>query len=133
MHGFGVCRPRQRTKLVVPLHPDPKEIVAQGRKSHLIILTTSHGRPFTPAGLGGWMADKIAAARLPDECVTHRLRKAATWRPADAGCTTLQIMAVTGHKSLQEVERCTRETGRSARAATRKLTRRQANKDSQTT
>ena len=45
----------------------------------------------------------------------------------------MQIMAITGHKSLQEVERYTREAAqeRSAREAIRKLERRTVNKDSQ--
>ena len=77
------------------------------------------------------MADKIAAAGLPDECVTHGLRKAAARRLADAGCSTLMIMAVTGHQSLKEVERYTRaaEQKRLATAAIALLSRRTENND----
>jgi integrase len=77
------------------------------------------------------MADKIAAAGLPDECVTHGLRKAAARRLADAGCSTLMIMAVTGHQSLKEVERYTRaaEQKRLATAAIALLPRRTENND----
>ncbi|GBR37695.1 hypothetical protein AA101099_0837 [Neoasaia chiangmaiensis NBRC 101099] len=38
----------------------------------------------------------------------HGLRKAAARRLAEAGCTTHQIAAITGHKTLSEVERYTR-------------------------
>jgi hypothetical protein len=69
------------------------------------------------------MAEKIGLAGLADHCVTHGLRKAAARRLAEAGCTTPKIMAITGHKSLQAVERYPRETTqeRSAGAAIRKL------------
>src|SRR5262249_18752227 len=72
-------------------------------------------------------------ARL-DHCVIHGLRKAATRRLAEAGCTTMQIMAVREHKSHQEVDHHTQEAAQqhSAREAIRKLKRRTGNKDSQT-
>src|SRR6516165_6527904 len=78
---------------------------------------------FTPAGIRAWMAEKIGLAGFSGHCVTHGLRKAAARRLAEAGLTTPKIMAITGHKSLQEVERYPRETGqeRSAQAAFRKL------------
>jgi hypothetical protein len=37
------------------------------------------------------------------------LRKAAARRLAEAGCTPHEIMAITGHKTLAEVERYCRE------------------------
>ena len=42
------------------------------------------------------------------ECSSHGLRKACARRLAEAGCSAHQIMAVTGHKTLGEVERYTR-------------------------
>jgi hypothetical protein len=45
---------------------------------------------------------------LPNRCVPHGLRKAACRRLAEVGATAHQIMAVSGHKSLREVERYTR-------------------------
>ena len=41
-------------------------------------------------------------------CKAHGLRKAAARRLAEAGCTANEIAAVTGHKTLAEVERYTR-------------------------
>jgi integrase len=40
----------------------------------------------------------------------HGLRKAAARRLAEAGCTVHEIASVTGHKTLAEVARYTRET-----------------------
>jgi integrase len=55
------------------------------------------------------MAATIGQAGLPDRCVSHGLRKAAARRLADAGCSAHQIVAVTGHQSLKEVERYTKQ------------------------
>ncbi|WP_442859439.1 tyrosine-type recombinase/integrase [Bosea sp. Tri-49] len=53
------------------------------------------------------MADAIDAAGLPERCVTHGIRKAAARRLAEAGCTAHEIASITGHKSLNEVQRYT--------------------------
>jgi integrase len=106
--AIRVAQLKTRVKLEISLHPQLMELLAIWPKDHVVILTTIFGKPFSAPGFGNWMADKIAAAGLPDECVTHGLRKAAARRLAEAGCSTLQIMAVTGHRSLAEVERYTR-------------------------
>src|SRR5690242_5544167 len=41
-------------------------------------------------------------------CPLHGLRKACCRRLAEAGCSTQEIMSISGHKSLDEVERYTR-------------------------
>jgi integrase len=46
-------------------------------------------------------------AGLPERCVAHGLRKAALRRLAEAGGTTKEIAAVSGHRSLSEIERYT--------------------------
>jgi len=73
----------------------------------LSLVGREDGRPLTRAGLTRFMADAIAAADLPAKCVSHGLRKAALRRLAEAGKTTRQIAAVSGHKSLREIERYT--------------------------
>jgi hypothetical protein len=45
---------------------------------------------------------------VSDDTIYRALRKAALTRLADAGCTPHQIMAVSGHDSLKEVERYTK-------------------------
>ena len=67
-------------------------------------------KPFTVDGFSDFMRDAITAAGLPLDCQPHGLRKAAGRQLAEAGCSTKQIMAVLGHKSIAEAERYTRET-----------------------
>jgi integrase len=49
------------------------------------------------------------AAGLPQHCTFHGLRKASLTRLADAGCTAHEIAAISGHRTLAEVERYTRK------------------------
>ena len=61
-------------------------------------------------------------AGLP-QCSAHGLRKAAAAKLAELGCTAHEIMAITGHESIQEVERYTKaaEQKRLAKSAMGKL------------
>ena len=100
----------------------------------MVLLATGRGKPFSTAGFGNWMAHKIAEAGLPERCVTHGLRKAAARRLAEAGCTPHQIMAVTGHRSLSEVEnytRAARQKELAAAAISKQVSAQTGNKDSQ--
>jgi enterobacteria phage integrase len=110
-------------KLVIPLHPVLQRELALHRKTHVVILATEWGQPFTVKGFQNFMSDAIRAAALPEQCKTHGLRKAAARRLAEAGCTAKQIQAITGHKTLAEVERYTRKADqvRLARQAIERL------------
>jgi site-specific recombinase XerD len=84
-------------------------VIAAHRSDHLTFLTTASGAPFTSAGFGNYFRDCCRAAGLPDKCSAHGLRKAACRRLAEAGCSARVIMSISGHKTLAEVERYTRE------------------------
>ena len=84
-------------------------MLEKARHNHVTIVNTEYGKPFTVDGFSSFMRDAIRAAGLPLDCQPHGLRKAAGRRLAEAGCTTKQIMAVLGHKSLAEAERYTKE------------------------
>ena len=84
----------------------------------LTFLVTEYGKPFTAAGFGGWFREMCDAAGLPRRCAAHGLRKAACRRLAEAGCSANIIAAISGHKTLREVERYTQaaDQARMARA-----------------
>ena len=81
----------------------------------LTFLLTDYGRPFaSAAAFGNKFADWCDAAGLePVVCEdgktrnyrAHGLRKAACMQLAHAGCTAPEIMAVSGHASLAEVQK----------------------------
>ncbi len=121
-------------KLWIPVHPALAEVLAAGGRGAGNILKTAHGRPFSSNGFGGFMADKIAAAGLPDRCVTHGLRKAAARRLAEGGCSANEIASITGHATLQEVSRYTKaaDQRKLAKAAISRLSAPAPRRDSQT-
>jgi integrase len=103
-----VVQEKTGAELWIPEHRDLAAELARGEQGHMSLLTKPGGSAFTSDTLGHWFADAIDAAGLPDECVLHGLRKTAARALAEAGCTTHEIAAITGHKSLAEVERYTK-------------------------
>lgn len=102
---------RSPVEVDIPVHPELVSAIEVKRSGHLTFLVTAYGRPFTPSGFGNKFRDWCDQAGL-QHCSAHGLRKAAAVRLAEAGATAHEIMAVTGHKSLEEVERYTREIQR---------------------
>jgi integrase len=84
------------------------------RDTALALLVTDHGKPFaSAAAFGNKFADWCKQAGLAQvECLdgrlrsyrAHGLRKAACKALAHAGCTGPEIMAVSGHSSLAQVQ-----------------------------
>jgi integrase/recombinase XerD len=111
--------------LDIPVHPDLQTAIDAAPSGHLTFLTTAYSRRFSTAGFGNKFREWCNEAGLP-HCSAHGLRKAAAARLAERGTTAHEIMAVTGHRSLEEVERYTRAArqGKLADAAMMKLKRR---------
>ena len=105
--AIAVRQEKTDSPLVLPLHPELKRALTAASRNNLTFLVTEYGKPFTAAGFGNWFRDQCNLAQLP-RCSAHGLRKAAATRLANAGASTEQIKAVTGHRSLSEVERYTR-------------------------
>ena len=91
----------------IPLHSELEASIAATPSGHLTFLITEFGRPFTPAGFGNWFRDRCDEAGL-HHCSAHGLRTACATALAEAGASTHEIAAVTGHTSLEEIERYTR-------------------------
>ena len=83
----------------------------------LTFLTNEWGRPFSKKSFNAWFRKQVTAAGLPDTCVPHGLRKASCVAMAESDCTPHEIMSVSGHSSLKEVERYTRGADRKRLAA----------------
>jgi integrase len=131
--GFvRVIQEKTGTELDIPMHRDLVAALKAWPQHHINVLGLKDGRGTSVAAFGNLMADAIEAAGLPERCVLHGLRKASATRLAEAGCTTHEIQSITGHKSLDEVERYTRAAGQKklSRSAITKLER-SVNPDSQ--
>jgi integrase len=94
----------------VPVHEALAPIIAE-TSTNLTFLLTDQGKPYTAAGFGNWFRDQCRVAGLSG-CSAHGLRKAAARRLAEAGCSTHEIAAITGHASLKEVARYTEAADR---------------------
>jgi integrase len=116
----GVLSVRQEktgTELSIPLHPRLAEIIAGTQRENLTFLVTKRGGPFGAVPFSTWFRKACNAAGLPSRCCAHGLRKAAARRLAEAGCSTFEVAAITGHASLRELERYTKAVAQGKLAA----------------
>jgi integrase len=93
-----VTQQKTGVTLVIPMHPGLKSALESLPRTNLTFLMTEHDAPFTNAGFGNWWRDRCNEAGLL-QCTAHGLRKAATVRFVEAGCTDEQIMSFTGIRS----------------------------------
>lgn len=115
-NGSIVMRQRKTgMRLVLPIIAPLREALDKSPTGDLTYLVTEFGKPFSGAGFGNWFRDKCNAAGLK-QCSAHGLRKAAARRLAEAGKSVHEIMAITGHRALSEVERYTRAANQEALA-----------------
>lgn len=103
--------------LILPIVPELREAFNKTPCEGLAYLQTEFGRPFSLAGFGNWFRARCNEAGLRN-ISAHGLRKAAARRMAEAQKSTHEIMAITGHRSLAEVERYTRAASQERLAKT---------------
>jgi integrase len=109
-------------ELMIPIHPALARAIKAGPVVGMQhIITDARGRPLR--GLTELIEAAVKRAGLPPRCVAHGLRKAALRRLAEHGSTTKEIAAMSGHRSLAEIERYTAraDQARLARSAVDKL------------
>ena len=102
-----VVQQKTGAALSIPIHPSLQEALKAGPTQGFQLIGDQHGRAITPSALSGMMIRAAAAAGLSRRCVPHGLRKACLRRLAEHGGSAKEIAAVSGHKSLGEVERYT--------------------------
>lgn len=111
--------------LVLPAHPDLKaELDAwKSAATALTILTNLDGKPWLPNNLSYHIPAALARIGLPGDLNVHGLRKLAAANLAEAGCSTKEIAAITGHETLAMVELYTKSANqeRLATAAIHRL------------
>lgn len=91
--------------VVLPIAPALEASLATVPSDRLVFLTDRKGTAFTASTFSHFFKAATEAAGLPKTCNPHGLRKAACTRLALAGCTAPEIMAISGHRSLREVQR----------------------------
>lgn len=107
--GDRISYRRQKTEksngvlIDIPMHPDLIAAIDLCPRDNFTFLHTAKGAARSPNGLGNDMREWCDRIDLPS-CSSHGLRKACSRRLAEAGATAPEIMAVTGHKNLQQVQ-----------------------------
>jgi integrase len=111
--GQHKMRNRHPVQIDVPLPAELRDIIAATPATGIKLwLLNGFGKPFTEDAFSHWFADMVVKAGLPSRCTPHGLRKRASTDLAESGATTKEIMSVTGHTTLKEVERYTRASER---------------------
>jgi integrase len=109
-------------ELMIPIHSALERALKAGPVVGMQhIITDARGRALR--GLTALIATAAKRAGLPPHCVAHGLRKAALRRLAEHGAPTREIAAMSGHRSLKEIERYTERADQRhlARSAIAKL------------
>lgn len=110
--GFEYARQKTGISVAVALANSLRAALEAMPRSHVTIINTEYGKPFTVDGFSGFMRDAMNKAGLPLDCKPHGLRKTFGRILADGGATAHDIMAALGHTTLTEAERYTREANR---------------------
>lgn len=98
---------RKPVKLSIPVVPQLQAIIDASPCGDLTFIVNEFRRPFSDAGFGNRFRKWCDDAGLPN-CSAHGLRKASASRLAELGCSPHEIQAITGHRTLKEIERYTR-------------------------
>jgi integrase len=105
--AIKVKQEKTGTTLLIPIHPELRTILTAVERKGFLFLTTGRGTPFSRQVFTKWFRQQCDRASIEDRSA-HGLRKSAPIRLANAGCSAHEIAAITGHRSLREVEHYTR-------------------------
>ena len=85
-------------QVTVPLTSAMVEAInAAAPSEHVVFLLNEHGRAFTAHAFSKWFVKQCRRAGLDKGLSAHGLRKAVCRRLAEAGCSTNEIAAISGH------------------------------------
>ena len=122
--GVEVVQLKGDERLWIPAHRDLKAVLATIPKRAAVILTTSTGRPWQGTYYMQLVRETVEACGFKGYSL-HGLRKNAVVRLLEAGCSTDEVKAITGHVTTAMVEHYGKGVNqrRMARSAIAKLER----------
>ncbi|WP_353641955.1 tyrosine-type recombinase/integrase [Mesorhizobium sp. WSM2239] len=94
----------ETVQLQIPVHPDFRAFLDTIKHGHLNFIVTGRGSARTEQGFTNWIIEAARDAGLPPKSSPHGVRKAACRMLAEAGCSALEIMSITGHRDIKEIE-----------------------------
>jgi integrase len=105
--AITVRQQKTATPLQIPIRAELQQALSTTAGEHLTFLVHKNGKPYSANGFGDWFRRCCDEVGL-HHCTAHGLRMAACTRLAELGHTAHQIAAISGHKSLSEVQRYTK-------------------------
>jgi len=99
-------------ELCIPIHVELARFLASLSHDAPTFILTKYGKARSEKAFSTWMSEAAAEAGLPPKSSPHGVRKAACRRLAETGCSALEIMSITGHTDIREIERYCREAAR---------------------
>ena len=115
--GIEVVQQKTGVRLWVPAHIELRAELDVWERQSVTMLVTQRGTPWRS---GRVLSTRFAMAtgEIPAlaDATFHGLRKTAAARLAEAGCSTHEIAAITGHKTLQMIQHYTRDADQKRRA-----------------
>lgn len=102
---FTVKQQKTGAELTIPVHPAITRAAAALPDKGIYLICDKDGYPLKPDTLSYIIREAVKEAGLPPRCKAHGLRKANQRLLAERGATTKQMQAVSGHRTLKEVER----------------------------
>ncbi|MFI0848410.1 tyrosine-type recombinase/integrase [Mesorhizobium sp. IMUNJ 23232] len=91
-------------QLSIPIHSDFQAVLDTIIHDHLVFIATAYGAARSEFAFTNWIIEAAKEAGLPPHRSPHGLRKATCVRLFDAGCDVFEIMAITGHRDIKEVQ-----------------------------
>lgn len=117
--AIQVTQKKTGTRLWVPCHADLKVELTEWKRnatSVTILVNPASEQPWNRIGFSNAVRLAIKAHPKLKGYVFHGLRNASASLPAEAGCSALEIAAITGHMSLKNLGIYTRQADRRQRA-----------------
>ena len=102
-----VIQEKTGAELSIPLHAALIAAIKTAPARGVMLIGDASGRPIKRATLTRLMKKAAEMAGLPTRCLPHGLRKAMMRRLAESGSSAKEIAAISGHRTLKELERYT--------------------------
>jgi Phage integrase family len=125
--SIDLTQKKTNREMRISIHADLDHIIKATPANGVYLLGDATGRKLTRPALTRLITRAMQDAGLPPRCKAHGLRNAILRRLAERGGISKQLQAVSGHRSLAELERYTEkaEQARLNRQAMAKLTQEQ--------
>ena len=114
---FHVKQRKTGIELWIPVHPKLKLYLQTMPRDGDLILLNYYSEPWVPDSMRAAMKRHCLKIGLKGKML-HGIRKTTASILAEMGCTTKEIMAITGHQTLKEVGRYTEDAERKTMAVT---------------